>query len=327
MEAREEIRLCPVCGTPAAPEAEECRLCGEPLTPEDHAAADRVLAEANQLRVRGELPQAEQAVLSVLRDHPRNVDAHALLGEINFDMGRMIEAANWLQLALDLQPDNARLKARLSEAQSRSREDQLEEVARSLPMDMDRPNRLWAFGLLIVLGGAVAGAGFWAGRATFGPASSGAPVRKAVSLPPEPLPAEPSAPAAASADPPAPAATLRERALLATLRGALPAGSVEAVVEDPRMPSVGITLRAPEGADFPALACQAAAAALEGEAELTGATIRIFQDGVMAYVADGSRTSYNAILSDGGDPAKDPQRLLSGAQTFAVTPTPDPAGG
>jgi tetratricopeptide (TPR) repeat protein len=295
------------------------------LAPENRAEADRALAEANQLRVRGELPQAEQKVLSVLRDHPRNVDAHALLGEINFDMGRMIEAANWLQLALDLQPDNPRLKARLTEAQSRSREDQLEEVARSLPVDLDRPNRLWAFGLLIVLGGAVAGAGFWAGRATFGAPPSGGPIRKAVSLPADPRPDFESPAPQAQAEAPAPTSTLRERALLATLRGILPAGSVEAALEDPRMPSVGITLRAPEGADFPALACQAAAAALEAEPELTGATVRIFQDGVMAYVADASRTAFNAIRSEGVEPKEDPQRLLSGAQTFAVTPTPDPA--
>lgn len=304
--------------TPASPTARECAMCGEPLeSAEAASAADLDLANANKMRLAGELKEAEQAVLAVMRRFPTHIDAHVLMGEINLDMKRHQEAANWFGMALDLNPDNLRLKARRDEAMRLTREEDLTEVAKGIPLDDKKPQRLWATGLLIVLGGAVAGAGFWAGRSVAPPVKEASPIRQVVSMTDPPLPFQMPAADSPSQEP---LATPREASLTQLLRGRLPVGALQAVHEDPRIPSIGITLAAEDEALLASLAAQAAGAALGSDSQIQGVTVRIFVAGSIAYVADATRGSYDAIRAEELEPADDPTRLLTSAQQYAVTP-------
>jgi hypothetical protein len=75
--------------------------------PAAHGDAGQVsLAAANLLRVRGLHDQAEARCIEVLRADPNNVHAHSLLGDIYQDQGRLEDARQWYQLALDLNPNS-----------------------------------------------------------------------------------------------------------------------------------------------------------------------------------------------------------------------------
>jgi hypothetical protein len=104
---------CPECGAPTRTD--------QPYLVAD-APAHRELSEANLLRVRGEIEQAERKCLAILRKFPNDPGAHTLLGDICFDRGDWHRAIEWYELALELNPSSMIDREKLAEARIRQDE-------------------------------------------------------------------------------------------------------------------------------------------------------------------------------------------------------------
>ncbi len=100
---------CHACAAELPDDAMFCSSCGTDMStqsggltgPSEHEAA---LAAANLLRLRRRFPEAEARCIEVLRADPNNVHAHSMLGDVYRDQGRLEDARQWYQLALDLEP-------------------------------------------------------------------------------------------------------------------------------------------------------------------------------------------------------------------------------
>jgi hypothetical protein len=68
--------------------------------PVDPALAE--IAKMNLLRIRGDMDGAKSLGLSILKKHPRSVEAHVLMGDLNSEQGKLDQAAEWYSLALDI---------------------------------------------------------------------------------------------------------------------------------------------------------------------------------------------------------------------------------
>src|SRR5687768_12713102 len=85
-------------------------LCGMALvvgaSPQrrSQANADTLLSEAGALVNAGRLEEAEAATRKILTTHPRNAEAHSLLGVILDQRGRTADAEKEYGAALRLQP-------------------------------------------------------------------------------------------------------------------------------------------------------------------------------------------------------------------------------
>jgi tetratricopeptide (TPR) repeat protein len=91
---------------------------------EDATASDVVvhqeLAKANLLKVRQEYAAAKDQCLAILRRFPNNVTANVLLGDICTETGDDEHAAEWFELALDLDPRNAAVQRKLQDVKRRA---------------------------------------------------------------------------------------------------------------------------------------------------------------------------------------------------------------
>lgn len=117
---------CPTCHTDLAADSAFCSACGAGVgTAIEAGAHDRrseaLLGQANVMRMRGQWTKAEQLCIDLLRTDPNNVHAHSLLGDVYRDQERYDEAAQWYQLALDLNPESAADRAKLAQAEGARR--------------------------------------------------------------------------------------------------------------------------------------------------------------------------------------------------------------
>ncbi len=113
------------------------------------------LAQANLARMRGEKQGAIDQCLKVLREFPNNVTAHSLLGEIYMEHGELKQAAEWFEMALDLDPKAMReqqlldrVRKQMNESETKATLQQLEVKPRS------GLTALWAgmVGMILVVG-------------------------------------------------------------------------------------------------------------------------------------------------------------------------------
>ena len=109
--------ICSACWSVVPTGSHFCSSCGAQVstsvTGTQRLAA--LLSEANLYRMRARWLDAENRCIEAMRLDPNNVDAHSLLGDIYRDQGKLDEAAQWYQLALDLNPNSVGDKAKLAE--------------------------------------------------------------------------------------------------------------------------------------------------------------------------------------------------------------------
>lgn len=112
----QSMKICDRCFAKIEIDAEFCTECGARINGNGSAVVDAAvypqLARANLLRMRGHHADAEKLCLTVLKQFPYNSTAHILLGDIHADKGHPREALDWYELAVDLEPENASLKAK-----------------------------------------------------------------------------------------------------------------------------------------------------------------------------------------------------------------------
>mgnify|MGYP000365602395 CR=1 FL=1 len=99
----------------------DCKNCGwdehDTLVPSSAKTdIERLIAEANLARMRGDLNGAIDLCTEALDIEPHNADVHSLLGDIYKTMDNQTEAARWYQMALDINPNSKSDQAKLQEA-------------------------------------------------------------------------------------------------------------------------------------------------------------------------------------------------------------------
>jgi len=104
------------------------------------------LARANLLRMRGDYPAAIEQCLSVLKRAPEDPDAHTLIGDIYAEQGNLGQAAQWYELALDLNPESAPDRQKLTYVQQRINDREVANAAQqiALPPATPHPWLPWA---------------------------------------------------------------------------------------------------------------------------------------------------------------------------------------
>lgn len=118
------MKVCPKCFENNEDSAEFCVGCGAPLIDGGDGSDQAVyqdLARANLLRMRGDMKQANDVCLGILRRYPNNPTAHGLLGDIAADQGDLDQAATWYEMALDLNPEATADKQKLDSVRERLR--------------------------------------------------------------------------------------------------------------------------------------------------------------------------------------------------------------
>ncbi|MCS7066628.1 MAG: tetratricopeptide repeat protein, partial [Fimbriimonadales bacterium] len=123
------------------------------------------IARANLLRMQGRYEEAVEVCLGILKRYPSNETAHALLGDIHADQGKLTDAVQWYELLVDLAPGNPVYRAKLDQLRSIQVAQQAQVAAPPPAPAAGVPStRVWVY----LLGGLLAliliGAAFVAGR-------------------------------------------------------------------------------------------------------------------------------------------------------------------
>jgi hypothetical protein len=127
---------CGACLAPLPRNGRFCSACGAAVEPNGQQSVspiEALLSDANLHRVRKEWAESEARCLDIIRLDPNNVHAHSLLGDLYRDQGRIDHAAQWYELAVDLDPDNAADRAKLREADEELARGLVREAISSLP--------------------------------------------------------------------------------------------------------------------------------------------------------------------------------------------------
>ena len=110
------MAICKQCGATLIAGRETCAACGTPSpTAKASREPDRLLAEANLLRIRGQHDEAIAVCTRILRQESFNAAAHSLLGDIYAEQHNYREALGWYKLALQLNPHNAVDRRKMNE--------------------------------------------------------------------------------------------------------------------------------------------------------------------------------------------------------------------
>jgi tetratricopeptide (TPR) repeat protein len=186
----------------------ECgaRLREDTLDPLYAEGSDREvypdIARANLLRIKGRYEEAVEVCLSILKRYPSNETAHALLGDIYADQGKLDDAIQWYELLVDLSPHNALYRAKLDNLRSLQAAQQSPPATTTLPPPAPAPStRTWVYGLFGLIALILMLSAFMAGRRwSMTEASSTPPLNKSAAtdatvpprIPPPPSASQPS---------------------------------------------------------------------------------------------------------------------------------------
>ncbi|MCW5938079.1 MAG: hypothetical protein KF884_09015 [Fimbriimonadaceae bacterium] len=304
--------MCSKCFTMNPDSAEFCSECGAPLKQGSVGSDEEVYADitrANLLRMRGDTKGAHDMCLAVLRRYPNNATAHTLLGDISMDQGDPKHAAEWYEMALDLNPASRSDREKLVKAQNALREIEESAASQHIGLPESRPNPwpmvFFVTGVVLL----VAVGAYLAGAAAQG--KNGAPnvIREPVAV------SRPNYDTATEKPPPKPVETpsstlspglRQDSALVAALAGRMPEGaSLTDIASDPRGPSAVLTLAVDPGMDPARMALEAGLAFHRAFPAYKQMSIRVAVGGELTLVAD--LTADAAVTADsalaGGDTA------------------------
>ena len=189
---------CGYCGAVVPEGKAYCPVCGAKVNrglPSEDALADAdqevrpILAEAYLALRRRDFRRAEEKCIEALRHFPNNASAHAMLAEVYEAQGRLDDAIEWLRMALDLDPDNERMKRRLAELQARREERERAkgaEPARPPQLAPPAKRRVWKVaGLVGALVVALVAITYFAGGLAYRGRADKGPSRGGLMAPPE----------------------------------------------------------------------------------------------------------------------------------------------
>lgn len=268
-----------------------CQDCGAKLDESSEGSDQEVyadLARANLLRMRGQRKESIDVVLGILRRFPNNVSAHTLLGDIYYEQDDLKQAAEWYEMAVDLNPEGLHEKEMLARIQSRLKEREARQSVQNLGVPQKQTFPLWYIGVMAGLILVIGVGAFAAGRG----AGGSAPAKGAVAPLVVPATQEPAAPNAIAATPVEDDAA----ALTALQRGQSGLKLIAAQVD----PSSGeITVTAEANPDQPAdvVALSLAADVFVFRPDTKAATLRLVRDGKLTFVGRITRDQYDEAQS------------------------------
>ena len=276
------------------------------------------LAQANLMRLRGDLDGAEKMCLSILKRFPNEPEAHILLGELSADRGDWRRAAEWYELAVDLNPSSTADKARLEEAKQRIEASETAETVEQLGLPDQTPKIPWVAGsvvlilVLVIIGAIVSSRS--AGR------SQPPPISTVVNASPDEdnnqgvtktSGTAEDGTTKSGADETTDAANmpLDDRTLLSLLQARSEEGkNVSTVVGDPRFHMVTVTYTVPSGVDPRKIGATLAKDTLDQSPDANIVTVRGLSNDQLVYTADATRSKLNDVeasaaqSSAGSDP-------------------------
>lgn len=295
----ENKRSCPRCFAINAVAATFCTDCGASLDGTRSSSDSDVsaqIANANVLRMRNQLQEAIDACLAILRRYPNNVTAHSLLGEIYLERDEPDQAIQWFEMALDLDPKNARDQAMLAKAKSQLEAANKKQTIEQLEIQPRSFTTAYLVGVAALIL-AVGLAAFFIGSATsknrlaqMKPEAS-EPIQIPAGKPAQPL----GNPATnTSAD-----GKTSSNTDLTALRAIQASGSrgnlITALLVDPSTETVVLTGTMAEGESADVTALYLTSDIFVGRPETRTATVRLTKDRNLVFVGTVTREAYDEV--------------------------------
>lgn len=294
-----------------------CPECGVSIADAEGSdvAVYQDLAKANLERRRGNFKAAIDACLGILRNYPNNVTAHSLLGEIYMEQGDLPQAAEWLEMAVDLEPRAHREQAMLKQVREQMARQEVDSTVEQLKIQPRSGITAYAAGMVVLVLAVAAGAFFIGTRSA---------ARKLADIPAQPIvvPAKESPeqnPAPTSIEPtaPAPTAAIRDdETLMEQIRNSGQKSSlIRSAVTLPNSNAVVVTADTESGVALGETALLIASDVFTAQATLARITIRLVQGGSLAFSATVTRDVYDEAqrLSADGNIAEAARLAFDGA--------------
>lgn len=317
-------KMCPQCFEINPLGATFCQLCGAAFTDskESTEGSDqevyRDLAQTNLLKMRGAYKEAVQVCLGILKRYPNNATAHTLLGDIYSEQGDLQQAAEWYEMALDLNPKSESDRRKLDEVRHKMEMKDKAETVEQLGIPEKAPRS----GLFIAICTAaivLVGAGaFWVGTAFQGMKTAknetilNRPVNLKPDKKPEPTPAKTDGKEPAKEDPKPETSTptandgamsASDLGLLNVLRSQGAAGTqIAAVIEDPRTPTIIVTAQQGQDATPELTASKVAVDVYSSFNKYNTITVKVVSNSNVVFVADVTMENYNTASANGKGP-------------------------
>lgn len=320
-ESGKGVRRCPKCFDLVDPDTNACLDLACPLRdgPEgEDAAVYPQLARANLHRIHGEYQEASSVCRSILMDYPGNLSAHTLMGDIAAEDGRLSEAVEWYELALDLEPGRAPERRKLEAVRRRLNEQEAAATAEQLGLPTQAP-RAKLFMVATVLFVAFIGlAGFFLNDFVRGRQAAtlvnrapidipSAPVAPPATLPDATAPTEPSGTSTVAPPTPEPSSAAMpdiDTQTLGGIRARVPGGDhVIAALMDPRSGDLTVTVEG-RGEDPRTVAVNLGIALLDETPSASRVTVRVVEGTQLVLVGDVLRsdlTTARDTATTGGD--------------------------
>ncbi len=292
-EERREDTTCARCFAHVPAGQAYCPECGAPTGEATPAADSKVhgeLAQANLLRLRGDLDGSEKALLAILRRFPNDPHAHEMLGDVFVERGETDRAAEWYELALDLAPSSPDVRRKLQEARDHVDEREVADTAETLGLPSARTSLVWwplaVSGALVILAIAIAA---W-------PRSPAPRPLQATVVAPPPVEATPANVTPTPAPTPIPAPTVgmgteEDRKLLADLQARAGATRVQTVSLDPRTQTLEVSFEVSETDDAKSVATALGKEALAVAPAAMVTSLRALRAGRLVFAADLPRSA------------------------------------
>lgn len=310
---------CPACQAVNEPDAETCRVCGSPLQPLTGTpvatALEQDLGRANLLRLRGSYKEAADLCLAILRKAPNNVTAHALLGDIYYDQDDLRQAAEWYELASDLDPSAEREKQLLQRIRERMAQADQAQTLASLGVESRPPavNRYLFGGIVVLL--LVAALGYAIGNAVRANQSGDPVVSKPIIVPPTQPPSQPTETPPTTGVPSPPLTEVQPDAIaLQDIRRGPNADLVIDAVELPDRSHLVVTARPRPEESLAVTALLVASDVFVHRTSTRSATIRLVENGRIVFSGEITRDQYDEAQALSG--ADDPDLYQIAAQAF-----------
>lgn len=293
-------KSCPRCFALNDGIAPFCHECGASIDGTNEGSDSEVyqdLAKANLLRLRGDSKAAADVCLGILRRYPNNATAHSLLAEIHYQQDDLKQAAEWYEMALDLQPDAVREREMLQKIREKLAATQKKEVVEALEIK-PKPVFAWYVVATAVTVVAVGAAAFAIGSATGKKttAKPDQPVKEPITFPAKQLPeaAQPEKPQPQLQPVDASAAVTDDANLLAQIKATGKKGTiVSTVLFDPSSMHATVTAVSEAGARADVTALYLIGDVFVAKPDLASATVRITESGKLVYVGSATRAQYD----------------------------------
>lgn len=312
-QAPAEAVPCPRCFHVVPTGYSTCPECGMRLREDGvdrvNSSVEPELAKANLSRLRGDFSSARGQLLAILRRFPNHAGAHELLGDVYEEEDDLEQAAQWYELALDLDPDAPGLASKHADVIFRLAKMEQDQVHDRI--GLATPDRPWLplaiTGIICV----VALLGLWAfiKRDTKAKAITTSFVATSEVKPVEGPSASPS-PSPSITPTPTMSVTntgMTTSDLSAKERLNRTAGGehVIALQSDPRGSQWILTLKVEGTEDPKAVAAESAKAVFTLFPNCTSVVIRIVTGGELTYLADSDRATYEKTQSQEWKSAND----------------------